>query len=95
MPRSCCSCTGTAAAGLSVTEISTAIHGDPDHAVAIRAELSRLRRILGSVIDSRPYRISAAVEFTVELGDTLTDDAFRRGAGASPEKDAFRGRPQG
>ncbi|PPJ31792.1 diguanylate cyclase [Nocardia nova] len=68
--------------GMSVTELSTAIHGDPDHAVAIRAELSRLRRILGSVIESRPYRISAAVEFRLELGEcaTLADCAFLRGA---------------
>jgi hypothetical protein len=47
------------------------------------------------VIDSRPYRISPAVEFTVERGDTLTDDAFLRGSVPSPEKGAFRSRTQG
>lgn len=83
--------------GMSVTELSTAVHGDPDHAVAIRAELSRLRRILGSVIESRPYRISAAVEFTLELGDcdTLAGYAVLREASAPPENDEFRRRPHG
>lgn len=83
--------------GMSVTELSTAVHGDPDHAVAVRAELSRLRRILGSVIDSRPYRICAAVEFTVEFGDgdTLADYASLRAAGPWREKVEFRQPPQG
>lgn len=66
--------------GASVTELSTAVHGDPDHAVAIRAELSRMRRILGSLVQSRPYRLSDSVELTLDLGDAgrLSECAFVR-----------------
>lgn len=66
--------------GLSVTELSSGLYGDPDHAVAIRAEISRLRRILGSVIDGRPYRLAESVHLDVDLGDTdlLAECAFVR-----------------
>ncbi len=57
-------------AGMTVTALSSAIHGDPDHAVAVRAEISRMRRTLGSVIDGRPYRLTRSVQLTVTLGDT-------------------------
>ncbi|WP_280232252.1 GAF domain-containing protein [Nocardia cyriacigeorgica] len=66
--------------GLTVAELSRAIYGDPDHAVAVRAELSRLRRVLGSIIESRPYRLEPSVRLSVRLGDTdrLADCAFVR-----------------
>ncbi|MFD1810824.1 GAF domain-containing protein [Rhodococcus gannanensis] len=56
--------------GLSVTELSRGLYGDPDHAVAIRAEISRLRRTLGSVIDGRPYRLADSVRLSLDLGAT-------------------------
>jgi len=52
-------------AGLSAAELSRSIHGDADHVVAVRAEVSRLRRKLGAVVASQPYRISPAVDLTV------------------------------
>ncbi len=68
--------------GMTVAELSHALYGDPDHAVAVRAELSRLRRVLGSIIESRPYRLEASVHLTLTLGDIdrLADCAFVRGS---------------
>lgn len=66
------------AQGLTVAELSSGIYGDPDHAVAVRAEISRLRRVLGSVVDGRPYRLADSVRLSLTLGDTerLADCAF-------------------
>lgn len=74
----------SAGQGMTVTALSSAIHGDPDHAVSVRAEISRLRRVLGSVIDGRPYRIAPSVRLTVTLGDTdrLVDCTFVRRSAA-------------
>lgn len=52
-------------AGLSAAELSRRIHGDSQHVVAVRAEVSRLRRTLGAIVESQPYRISPAAEITV------------------------------
>ena len=38
--------------GLSAAELSRSIYGDGDHIVAVRAEVSRLRRKLGAVVVS-------------------------------------------
>lgn len=54
--------------GMTVLQLSNALYGDPDHAVAVRAEVSRLRRVLGSVLASRPYRIAESVDLTLALG---------------------------
>ncbi len=65
-------------AGMTVTALSEALYGDPDHAVAVRAELSRLRRVVGSVVENRPYRLAPAVEMTVSFGagPDAVDGAF-------------------
>lgn len=78
--------------GLSVTELSSGIYGDPDHAVAVRAEISRLRRTLGSVVEGRPYRLAGSVRLTLTLGDTdrLAECAFVRRS-ASPGVQALAG----
>lgn len=52
-------------AGMSAAELSRRVHGDTQHVVAIRAEVSRLRRTLGGIVESQPYRISPSVELTV------------------------------
>jgi hypothetical protein len=52
-------------AGLSAAELSRRVYGDTQHVVAVRAEVSRLRRTLGGIVASQPYRISPAVEMTV------------------------------
>jgi hypothetical protein len=47
--------------GLHGAELARALYGPGDHEVALRAELSRLRRQLGGVIATNPYRLSARV----------------------------------
>lgn len=50
--------------GMDAFALSTAVFGDDQHAVAVRAEVSRLRRHLGGILLTRPYRI--APNITVE-----------------------------
>lgn len=45
-------------AGLDAFALSAAMFGDDRHAVAVRAEVSRLRRRLGGILLTRPYRIA-------------------------------------
>lgn len=45
-------------AGLDAFALSAAVYGDDRHPVAVRAEVSRLRRRLGGILLSRPYRIA-------------------------------------
>src|SRR4051794_1411770 len=45
-------------AGLDAFALSAAVFGDDQHAVAVRAEVSRLRRRLGGILLARPYRIA-------------------------------------
>lgn len=47
--------------GLSEDELAAALYGSSIKNVTIRAEISRLRRLLGSVILTRPYRLVADV----------------------------------
>ena len=54
--------------GLSAAALSERVFGDREHVVAVRAEVSRLRRTLGGVVESQPYRISGSVELTVVTG---------------------------
>lgn len=49
-------------AGLDAGALSVRVHGDRDHQVTVRAELSRLRRVVGNLVTPRPYRIAAGVE---------------------------------
>jgi hypothetical protein len=50
------------AAGLDAGALSTALYGDREHLVTVRAEMSRLRRSLGGLLLARPYRIAPEVE---------------------------------
>lgn len=44
--------------GRSARELSTALYGDGDHTVTVRAEVSRIRRTLGPLLAPRPYRLT-------------------------------------
>jgi DNA-binding response OmpR family regulator len=48
--------------GLRATELARTLYGSGEHEVALRAEVSRLRRQLGGVIASDPYRLLADVQ---------------------------------
>ncbi|WP_051653472.1 GAF domain-containing protein [Kitasatospora cheerisanensis] len=51
--------------GLSAAELAEALFAEPARTVTVRAELSRLRRHLGPLLEARPYRLSACAEVTV------------------------------
>jgi hypothetical protein len=83
------------------------VHGDPDHVVSVRAEISRLRRTLGGVLLSQPYRVSGSVDLSLLLGPapTLADSPFLRSStcpgiralaapGRPPDQAGQPGRPQ-
>lgn len=66
-------------AGLDAAALSRALFGDTAHVVAVRAEVSRLRRTLGGLLCSKPYRIDPAVTVTLP---TLRDCTLRRTSSA-------------
>jgi len=60
--------TRAGASGLSASAQSTALFGDADHVVTVRAEISRLRRVLGATIEGNPYRLAPGIAVDV-VGD--------------------------
>ncbi|MGY1643142.1 GAF domain-containing protein [Geodermatophilus sp. SYSU D00703] len=52
-------------AGRSAAELAGDLFGDPARTVTVRAEVSRLRRTLGSVVSAQPYRIADDVHLEV------------------------------
>src|ERR671929_271631 len=48
--------------GLSGAELAAAVYGPGRHAVTLRAEIARLRQVLGPLVAGHPYRLLAAVE---------------------------------
>jgi hypothetical protein len=51
--------------GRTAHELAGDLFGDPARTITVRAEMSRLRRHLGGVLDHRPYRFSDRVELVV------------------------------
>ncbi|MEO9322157.1 GAF domain-containing protein [Nocardioides sp. C4-1] len=51
--------------GLTAAALSTAVFGDADHVVTARAEVSRLRRVVGALVSTQPYRLSDGVELVL------------------------------
>lgn len=47
--------------GLDAADLSVALFGEPDHIVAVRSEISRLRKKLGSILTTQPYRFADQV----------------------------------
>lgn len=54
--------------GLTAAALSTALYGDADHSVTVRAEVSRLRRVVGALVTANPYRLAADVDLAVDAG---------------------------
>lgn len=48
--------------GLSAASLADEVFADPTRVVTIRAEMSRLRKILGGLVLARPYRLSGSVD---------------------------------
>ncbi|WP_372460529.1 helix-turn-helix domain-containing protein [Actinomycetospora soli] len=57
--------------GLDAAALSRALYDDADHLVTVRAELSRLRRVLGNLVVARPYRIAPGVGVEVPPPDVM------------------------
>ncbi|MBU2664932.1 GAF domain-containing protein [Actinoplanes bogorensis] len=52
-------------AGLTAAQMSRFLHGDADHVVTVRAEVSRLRRAIGALVATNPYRLAAGVSLEI------------------------------
>lgn len=52
--------------GVSASTLSTAVYGDADHVVTVRAEMSRLRRVVGALVEPHPYRLAGDVALVEE-----------------------------
>ncbi len=73
-------------AGMTGEQLGLELYGDELNPITLRAEMSRLRRLLGPLLSSRPYRLSAEVDAdctavlrSLEQGDVPS--ALRRYAG--------------
>jgi hypothetical protein len=51
--------------GLTAARLSTALFGDDEHCVTARAEVSRLRRAVGGLVATNPYRLADGVTLSV------------------------------
>jgi hypothetical protein len=52
-------------AGRTAAQLAEGLFGDPSRTVTVRAELSRLRRYLGGLLEHRPYRFAESVQVEV------------------------------
>lgn len=56
------------AQGMTVCDLGLALYGEPGHETTVRAEMTRLRRLLGEqLIASRPYRLETALQVDVAV----------------------------
>ena len=51
--------------GLTAAQLSTALFGDREHCVTVRAEVSRLRKVIGGLVTTNPYRLADGVRLSV------------------------------
>ncbi|MER6979380.1 helix-turn-helix domain-containing protein, partial [Streptomyces carpinensis] len=78
-------------AGRSAADLAEAVFGDPARTVTVRAEMSRVRRYLGALLEHRPYRFREGAEVRVLLPEDPRDllphstaPAVRRAGVSSP-----------
>jgi transcriptional regulator of acetoin/glycerol metabolism len=55
--------------GMTAAQLSTALFGDEEHCVTVRAEVSRLRRAIGGLVTTNPYRLADGVTLSVVWPD--------------------------
>jgi hypothetical protein len=53
------------AAGQTAAQLSTALFGDQEHCVTVRAEVSRLRKVIGGLVTTNPYRLADGVRLSI------------------------------
>jgi hypothetical protein len=51
--------------GMTAARLSTALFGDEEHCVTVRAEVSRLRKVIGGLVTTKPYRLADGVRLSV------------------------------
>ena len=59
--------------GLTTEQLALALYGDHGKPVTVRAEVSRLRRVLGRSLQSRPYRLAAPVQIDFQDVERMLD----------------------
>ncbi|MEV5353661.1 GAF domain-containing protein [Streptomyces sp. NPDC086081] len=59
--------------GRSASGLAADVFGDPERTVTVRAEMSRVRRYLGTFLEHRPYRFAEDAEVEVLLPDDPGD----------------------
>jgi len=59
--------------GRSAAELAEDLFADPTRTVTVRAEMSRLRRTLGPVLQHQPYRIADSVAYSIALPLNVND----------------------
>jgi hypothetical protein len=57
---------GAGAEGMTAATLSRALFGDEEHQVTVRAEVSRLRRVVGALVAAAPYRVAEGVRLTCD-----------------------------
>jgi hypothetical protein len=64
---------------LGIVDVSgPALFGDDEHCVTVRAEMSRLRRAVGGLVTTNPYRLTDGVVLTVVRRDATASDGHAR-----------------
>jgi hypothetical protein len=58
--------------GMTAAQLSRVLFGDEEHCVTVRAEVSRLRRVIGGLVTTNPYRLADGVTFSVVRPDGAT-----------------------
>ncbi|HEY5844663.1 MAG TPA: transcriptional regulator, partial [Mycobacterium sp.] len=59
--------------GLTSAQLSQELYSSDEHVVAVRAEISRLRKHLGGVLEQRPYRFADWADVTVTAPASSAD----------------------
>lgn len=59
---------GAGPRGLTAAALSRLLFGDTEHQVTVRAEVSRMRRSLGALLATNPYRLGDGVQLSVLPG---------------------------
>ncbi|MEY7980952.1 helix-turn-helix domain-containing protein, partial [Streptomyces pilosus] len=77
-------------AGRSAAALAGDLFGDPARTVTVRAEISRLRRYLGGLLDHRPYRFAENTEVDVLLPDDPLDLPDHLARSAAPARAGSR-----
>jgi hypothetical protein len=71
-------------AGLTGEELTRQLYGPGGNPITVRAEVSRLRRLLGALVRTRPYRL--APEIDADLGARLASIAAGAGADGTADR---------